>query len=116
MFRSSGNRACILGSPNGIRFVKDENQVGSQMGLKNAASAWTMMWQLLLAAGWTPQSFRSSHRFRVILLNGEKHSTDALTLNPAFTDWMMGWPIGWTDPQRPVTGWSHWLRRARGSI
>ncbi len=86
------------------------------MGLKNAASAWTMMWQLLLAAGWTPQSFRSSHRFRVILLNGEKHSTDALTLNPAFTDWMMGWPIGWTDPQRPVTGWSHWLRRARGSI
>jgi hypothetical protein len=49
----------------------------------------------------------------VILLNGEKYSTDALSLNPAFTDWLMGWPVGWTDPLRPVTGWSRWLQHAR---
>lgn len=115
-FRSSGNRACITGSPAGIRFRTDQNQTGSQIGIKNAASAWTLMWELMTAAGWTPQPFRSSHRFRVILINGEKYSTDPLSLNPAFTDWLMGWPPGWTDPQRPVTGWSHWLQRMRTAL
>jgi len=112
-FKGSGNRACIIGSAAGIQFKTDQNQTGSQIGIKNAASAWTLMWDLMTAAGWTPQLFHSSHRFRVILLNGEKHSTDPLSLNPAFTDWMMGWPSGLTDPLRPVTEWSHWLRRMR---
>ncbi len=112
-FKGSGNRACIVGSPAGIQFKTDENQTGSQVGIKNAASAWTLMWELMSAAGWTPQPFRSSHRFRVILINGEKYSTDPLSLNPAFTDWLMGWPSGWTDPLRPVTEWSLWLRRMR---
>ena len=35
-------------------------------------------------------------------------------LNPCFTDWIMGWPTGCTDPLKPVTGWSRWLRRALG--
>jgi hypothetical protein len=74
------------------------------------------MWELMMAAGWPPQRFRSSHRFRVILLNGEKYSDHPLTLNPAFTDWMMGWPSGWTDPLQPVTGWYQWLRHARTLI
>ncbi|KPN64241.1 hypothetical protein SAMN04488527_101241 [Aliiroseovarius crassostreae] len=112
-FKGSGNRACIVGSPVGIQFKTDQNQTGTQVGIKNAASAWTLMWELMAAAGWQPQPFRSSHRFRVILLNGEKYSTDPLSLNPAFTDWMMGWPSGWTDPQQPVTEWSLWLRRMR---
>ena len=71
------------------------------------------MWDLLRAAGWTPARFQSSHPFRVILLSGEKRSTHALALNPAFTDWMMGWPSGWTEPLWPVTAWSQWRRRAR---
>lgn len=112
-FKSAGNRACIKGSSLGIQFTTDQNQSGSQIGLKNAANAWTLMWDMMTAAGWTPQNFQASHRCRVILLNGEKHSTNSLTLNPAFTDWMMGWPLGWTDPQRPVTAWSLWLRRMR---
>ena len=27
----------------------------------------------------------------------------------------MGWPIGWTDPIQPVTGWSVWLHM-RGEL
>jgi hypothetical protein len=107
---------CIQGGPAGLQFKTDQNQKGTQIGIRNAASAWTLMWELMIAVGWEPQGFRSSHRFRVILLSGEKHSDMHLSLNPAFTDWMMGWPVGWTDPLRPVTGWSQWLRRARTSI
>ncbi|WP_288994478.1 hypothetical protein [uncultured Gemmobacter sp.] len=100
----------------GLQFRTDQNQTGSQVGLRNAAQAWALLWDLLTASGWTPQRPRSSHRCRVILLNGEKHSDGLLTLNPAFSDWVMGWPAGWTDPLRPVTGWSRWLRQGRGAI
>lgn len=116
-FKSAGNRACIRLSPErGVEFRTDQNQTGSQVGLRNAALSWSLMWQLMRAAGWTPQRPTSSHRCRVILLNGEKHSAGTLTLNPAFSDWMMGWPPGWTDPLQPVTGWSRWLQHARGAI
>lgn len=64
---------------------------------------------------WAARRPVSSHRCRVILLNGERSSDGLLSSNPAFSDWMMGWPPGWTDPMRPVTGWSHWLQRARGA-
>lgn len=113
--KGSGNRACIMLSPErGVEFKNDLNQVGSQIGLWNAAKAWVLMWDLLMAAGWTPRRPASSPRCRVILLNGEKHSKGHLSSNPAFSDWMMGWPPGWTDPLQPETEWSHWLQRARG--
>lgn len=57
----------------------------------------------------------SSHLCHVVVLNGEKYSTGGLTLNPAFTDWLMGRPDGWTDPGRPVTALSLWLQHARGA-
>lgn len=115
-FKSQGNRACIQLSPeNGLVFRNDLNQTGSQVGLKNAALSWTLMWDMMLAAGWTPRRPASSHRCRVTLLNGEKLSDGLLGLNPEFTDWVMGWPPGWTDPLRPVTGWSRWLRQGRGA-
>jgi len=115
--KSSGNRACIrIGPERGLEFQTDQNQTGSQIGLRNVAMAWMLMWQMMAAAGWEPRHPSSSHRCRVILLNGEKHSERTLTLNPAFTDWMMGWPPGWTDPLQPATAWSHWLQRARGAI
>ena len=113
--KGSGNRACIQLSPErGVEFKNDLNQVGSQIGLWNAAKAWVLMWDLMMAAGWTPRAPASSLRCRVILLNGEKHSGGLLSSNPAFSDWMMGWPPGWTDPLQPVTGWCPWLQRARG--
>lgn len=32
-------------------------------------------------------------------------------LNPEFVEWLMGWPIGWTDFERPATeSYRKWLR------
>ncbi len=115
-FKSAGNRACVRLSPAGLKFQADLNQVGKQMGLRNQALAWTLLTDLMQAMGWSWTAPVSSHQGRVILLNGEKHSTDSQSLNPAFTDWMMGWPMHWTDPARSVTEWSHWLQRARGML
>jgi hypothetical protein len=31
-------------------------------------------------------------------------------LNPEFVEWLMGWPLGWTDFAPVATEWSHWSR------
>lgn len=33
---------------------------------------------------------------------GHKHSSDCLRLNPQFVGWLMGLPLGWTDPDSPI--------------
>ena len=43
-------------------------------------------------------------------------SASPLILNPAFTEWLMGWPIGWTGSEPAVMGWCHWWRRMRGQL
>lgn len=35
------------------------------------------------------------------------------TLNPQFTEWLMGWPIGWTGLEPVEMVWSHWWLRMR---
>jgi hypothetical protein len=39
-----------------------------------------------------------------------------ITLNPRFTEWLMGWPIGWTEFELAETEWFHWLQRMRGEL
>jgi len=39
-----------------------------------------------------------------------------MTLNPRFTEWLMGWPIGWTEFELAETEWFHWLQRMRGEL
>jgi hypothetical protein len=39
-----------------------------------------------------------------------------MTLNPAFTEWLMGWPIGWTESVPAVTGWCRWQQHMRGAL
>jgi hypothetical protein len=39
-----------------------------------------------------------------------------MTLNPAFTEWLMGWPIGWTESAPAVTGWCRWQQHMRGGL
>ena len=70
---------------------------------------------LLKAMGWQPRSPAASLPARLILKTGELSSTRGPTLNPAFSDWMMGWPPGWTEPLRPVTEWSRWLQLSHGA-
>ncbi len=39
-----------------------------------------------------------------------------ITLNPRFTEWLMGWPIGWTEFELAETEWFLWLQRMRGEL
>lgn len=38
------------------------------------------------------------------------------TLNPQFTEWLMGWPIGWTDFAPVEMAWSHWWQHMRSEF
>lgn len=52
---------------------------------------------------------------------GERSSPKDRDLNPLFDEWLMGLPVGWTDPFTEVaftaweTAWSLYLRRLRSS-
>ena len=39
-----------------------------------------------------------------------------MRLNPAFTEWLMGWPIGWTDFVPVATAWFRWLPDMRSEL
>jgi hypothetical protein len=39
-----------------------------------------------------------------------------LTLNPLFVEWLMGWPIGWTDCGSAATGLFRWLQLMRSEL
>lgn len=97
----------------------DPTQSGSQLALGKAARLWTQIWLLMKACGARPTrafSFPSSRPLHLSLTAGPRSSTNDLTFNPNFSDWIMGWPIGWTDPMQPVTAWSAWLQRMRGEL
>jgi site-specific DNA-cytosine methylase len=48
--------------------------------------------------------------------DGPPSSPPRRVLNPQFVEWLMGWPIGWTDLEPVETGLSHWLPRMRGYL
>ncbi len=74
------------------------------------------MWLVLRSMGWTPASTgsRSSLPGLVSFTLGKGSLMSALIPNPRFYELMMGWPIGWSAPGEPVTGYAAWLQRARG--
>ena len=39
-----------------------------------------------------------------------------ITLNPQFTNHLMGWPIGWTRFEPVAMAWCHWLQLMRGEF
>jgi hypothetical protein len=92
------------------------HQKGKQTGIKEAAIAWTLLWRASKSMGatyTTRASFPFSHPLHLMVLAGSRLCDNGLDLNPRFTDWVMGWPIGWTNPERPVTEFAAWLRRSR---
>ncbi|WP_244493599.1 hypothetical protein [Aureimonas sp. N4] len=89
------------------------------MGIGMIARQWTLLWMFMESCGAKPtksSSFLHTRPLHLSLRPGQRYSAGDLTFNPNFSDWVMGWPIGWTDPMQPVTGWSAWLRRMRGEL
>ncbi len=42
--------------------------------------------------------------------------SNSVYLNPPFVEWLMGFPIGWTDFGALGTAWSDWSRRMHSSL
>jgi hypothetical protein len=42
--------------------------------------------------------------------------SDIGRLNPAFVEWLMGLPAGWTDFAPVGMAWSRWLEQMRSSL
>jgi hypothetical protein len=108
---SSGNLSIV--SPHDI--AADS---GGQYSLANAARQWTLLRMILKACGWTPGAATnpSSLPVRVSFKHGTGSSSSELISNPPFYERVMGWPEGWTEPERPVTAFAAWLQRSRGAL
>lgn len=89
-----------------------------QFSIDRAARTWSTFWLALQAVGWTPE-MAATPSSRPVLLSfrrGPGSCDSTLTPSPQFLDLIMGWPIGWTDPLAPVTGYAAWLQRSRGQF
>lgn len=58
-------------------------------------------------------AFRSGHQHQDVMSNG---GMSQMRLNPLFTEWLMGWPIGWTDFAPVGTVWCHWWQRMHSEL
>lgn len=89
-----------------------------QFSMANAARTWSTLFHLLqgLDAVPTKPCRRSSRHVRVSFQHGRGSYTTGLISNPRFYELAMGWPIDWTAPEAPVTGFAAWLQRARGAL
>ncbi|MEP9401841.1 hypothetical protein [Sphingomonas sp. VNH70] len=94
------------------------HESGGQFGLGETARSWTALWLTLKATGWNASmaSCPSSHPVRVSFKHGTGSYITTLRSNPRFYEMTMGWPIGWSDPAQPVTGYVRWLHHARGQF
>lgn len=66
-----------------------------------------------LAPHWSPECPSPPAQ---VIRAGPQSSSERRSLNPLFVEWLMGWPIGWTDCERAATGLSPWLQRSRGIL
>jgi hypothetical protein len=85
-----------------------------QFSIDNAARSWATLWDTMISMGCQPTTApRSSLPVRVNFRIGGGYSIDGLISNPRFLEHLMAWPIGWSAPGEPVTGYAAWLRRSR---
>nr|WP_238475362.1 hypothetical protein [Sphingomonas cavernae] len=89
-----------------------------QYAINTASRSWTLLWLTLKALGVRPECLSSPSSPPVLLSfkHGPTSSTAGLISNPQFYEHLMGWPIGWTDPEVPVTEFAVWLQRSRGQL
>jgi len=58
-------------------------------------------------------AFRSGHQDQESMSDGDMSQ---MRLNPLFTEWLMGWPIGWTDFAPVETAWCHWWQHMHSEL
>jgi hypothetical protein len=58
-------------------------------------------------------AFTSGHQGQETMSDGD---ASPMRLNPLFTEWLMGWPIGWTDFAPVETAWCRWWQRMHSSF
>lgn len=90
-------------TPTGPRPKDNENTAGLFFPSQNQAD-------LIKAAS------HFSHPAPESSINGAPSSDSKRRLNPRFVEWLMGWPVGWTDCASPVTEWSRWKSRMQSSL
>ena len=85
-------------------------------GLKNTAENWatptTRDWKDTANAN-VPVNSLLGRQAPQIMKDGTESQA---TLNPRFTEWLMGWPVGWTEFELAETEWCLWLQRMRGEL
>lgn len=114
-----GNRTDIEFSEKGMRFRVAIDQSGNQVSLHMAARLWSQLVTLARLLGVEMKdltNYRYSRPLHLSLRAGTRSLDGEWTFNPNFSDWLMGWPIGWSDPTRAVTGLSRWKQRMRGAL
>jgi len=74
-----------------------------------------MAWLFMRAIGMeqTGRHYPCLRPLHVTIQPGRELLKSDLIYNPTFSEWVMGWPIGWSDTTQPVTELSHWLQRSR---
>lgn len=60
-----------------------------------------------------PMAYQSGHQPQPTTTDGTESQP---VLNPRFVEWLMGWPIGWTDSAFAATAWFHWSQRMRFAL
>lgn len=58
----------------------------------------------------------SHHQDLETSIDGQKSSPSPRTLNPLFVEWLIGWPIGWTDCASAATGFTRYVARMRTEL
>lgn len=91
-----------------------------QVSVCEAARVWTTFYHLSKALGLKPSGPMPEYPFslplHVTCRPGTRYLNGTRSLNPNFSELVMGWPIGWSDTMAPVTGFAPWLRRMRGAL
>jgi DNA (cytosine-5)-methyltransferase 1 len=82
------------------------------------------LWATPQARDWRAETgeFRPDHfptlgrQVRQIETAGDPPSLSTPRLNPRFVEWLMGFPIGWTDFAASATEWSRWRQLMRSEL
>lgn len=98
---------------NGSAFSSSPTPKGRKTGLP--------MWATVISRDWKDSSPNNKVPTNSVLGRQAPRSMNVgdpsqLRLNPRFTEWIIGWPTGWTEFTPVGTAWCHWWRHMHGAF